>query len=226
MAFKEKDFLEVEFTGTLKDGTVFDSNIKVEMEKAKLNGEAKPFIFCLGEGMFVKGVDKFLIGKEVGEYAIPLTPEESFGKRDPKLVRMMPMKAFIEHKINPIPGTVLNFDGKMGKILTASGGRVMIDFNNPIAGKDVEYKVKVSRKIDSKEEQIDALNDFFYRKKFEFEIKENKLIMKVPKEMKSFIEMFKDKYKELFGLEVEFAPESVPSEEGKVDEKVEVPKKE
>jgi FKBP-type peptidyl-prolyl cis-trans isomerase 2 len=203
MTFKEKDFIEIEFTGRLEDGSVFDSNIKENMEKAKLNGKAESFVFCLGEGMFVKGADKFLIGKDVGEYTIPLTPEEAFGKRDAKLVRMMPMKAFIEHKINPVPGTVLNFDGKMGKILTASGGRVMIDFNNPIAGKNVEYTVKVLRKVDEQKEQIDALNDFFYRKKFDFEVKEGKLIMETPKEIKSFVELFKDKYKEIFGLDVE-----------------------
>lgn len=203
MAFKEKDFIEVEFVGRLKDGTIFDSNIKEEMEKAKLNGKAEPFVFCLGEGMFVRGVDKFLIGKEIGEYLVPLTPEDSFGKRDSKLIRMMPIKSFFEHKINPVPGTVLNFDGKMGKILTVSGGRVMLDFNNPIAGKHVEYSVKVIRKVNKKEEQIGALNEFFYRTKFDFEIKENKLIMKVPKGMKAFIDLFKDKYKELFELDVE-----------------------
>ncbi len=210
MAFKEKDFLEIEFTGRLKDGTIFDSNIKENMEKAKLTGKAEPFIFCLGEGMFVKGVDKFLIDKDIGEHIISLSPEEAFGKRDQKLVRMMPIKAFIKHKINPVPGVVLNFDGKMGKIITVSGGRILVDFNNPIAGKDVEYTVKILRRIDEKKDQIAALNDFFYRQKFDFEIKDKKILMNVPKGMKSFVELFKDKYAEIFGLDVEVSEIELP----------------
>ena len=46
------------------------------------------------------------------------------------------MKIFIQQKINPIPGVMFNFDGRIAKVLTVSGGRVMIDFNNPIAGKN------------------------------------------------------------------------------------------
>ena len=52
--------------------------------------------------MFLKGVDDFLIGKEIGKYTIELTPEKAFGNRESKLVQMIPMKVFQQHKINPI----------------------------------------------------------------------------------------------------------------------------
>jgi len=87
--------------------------------------------------MFLKGVDDFLIGKEIGKYIIELSPEKAFGNRESKLVQMIPMKIFHQHKINPVPGTLFNFDNKVAKILTVSGGRVMVDFNNPLAGKDI-----------------------------------------------------------------------------------------
>ena len=45
--------------------------------------EAEPFIFCLGEGMFLPGIEDFLIGKEIGEYEVELPPEKAFGKRNP-----------------------------------------------------------------------------------------------------------------------------------------------
>ncbi len=57
MGLKKKDFIEIEFTGRIKDGNIFDSNIKKDLEEANLNIEAKPFIFSLGNGMFIKGVD-------------------------------------------------------------------------------------------------------------------------------------------------------------------------
>ena len=122
MALQKKDFIEIEFTGRIKDGEIFDSNIKEDLEKMNSKLEAKPFIFCLGEGMFLKGIDDFLIGKDIGKYEVELTPEKAFGNRDSKLVQMMPMKVFIQHKINPVPGTVFNFDGRIAKILTVSGG--------------------------------------------------------------------------------------------------------
>jgi len=116
MSLKKKDFIEIEFTGKIKEGEIFDSNVKEDIESAKLNIEPKPFLFCLGEGMFLKGVDDFLIGKEIGKYTIELSPEKAFGNRESKLVQMIPMKIFHQHKINPVPGTLFNFDNKVAKI--------------------------------------------------------------------------------------------------------------
>ncbi len=200
MGLNKKDFVKIEFTGRTKEGDVFDSNVKEILEKTNVKGYPKPFVFCLGEGMFIKGIDEFLIGKDVGEYDVSLKPEEAFGKRDPKLIQMIQKKEFIKHNLNPIPGAVFNFDGKIAKVLTVSGGRVMIDFNNPLAGKEVDYKIKVLEKVEDLNEKIEALNDFLFRKNFEFEIKDKKLIMKVPKEAVKFVEMFKDKYKEILNL--------------------------
>ena len=203
MILKKGDFIEVLFTGKLNDGEIFDSNIVEDLKNTNLNTEPKPFIFPLGKDMFVKGIDSFLIGKEIGEYSIELKPEDAFGKRNPKLIQMVPTKAFVKNKINPIPGAMFNFDGRLAKILTVSGGRVMVDFNNPIAGKDVFYKVIVNRIVENKKEQVSALNELFFRKDFESEIIENKLKLKVVKTIKPLIEMFKDKYKDVLNLEIE-----------------------
>jgi FKBP-type peptidyl-prolyl cis-trans isomerase SlyD len=203
MAFQKGDFVEIEFTGRIKDGDIFDSNVKDVLESSKVKGDPKPFVFSIGHRMFVKGVDEFLIGKDIGKYNVELQPEDAFGKRDPKLIQMMPMKVFVKHRINPIPGAMFNFDGRLAKIMTVSGGRVMVDFNNPIAGKVVEYKINVKRKVEDKKEQIASLNDFFFRRELESQVEGDKLKMKVPKGMKAFIEMFKDKYKEILGLDIE-----------------------
>ena len=203
MDLKKKDFIEIEFTGKTNEGEIFDSNIKEDIEAAKLNIEPKPFVFCLGEAMFVKGVDDFLIGKELGKYTIELSPEKAFGNRESKLVQMIPMKIFHQHKINPVPGTSLNFDNRIAKILTVSGGRVMVDFNNPLAGKDIVYDIKVLRKVEDTNEKIKAFNEFLFRKDLKFKIEDKKLIIEVEKTMVKFVEMFKDKFKEIFALELE-----------------------
>lgn len=200
---QKNDFIEIEFTGKTKEGEIFDSNIKEDLKKTQLKVEAKPFAFCLGQGMFLQGIDDFLIGKEIGEYDIELKPENAFGKRDSKNIQMMPLKVFAQHQTQPFPGAVFQFDGRAAKVLSVSGGRVMVDFNNPLAGKEVQYKVKILKKIEKPEDKINALNDFLFRKKFDFEIKDKKLILKVEKQMKQFVELFKDKFKEILDLDLE-----------------------
>ncbi len=203
MTLQKKDFIEIEFTAKIKNGEIFDSNIKKVLEKLNPNAKPKPFIFCLGEGMFLKGVDDFLINKKIGKYKIELSPEKAFGNRNSKLVQMIPMKIFKQHKINPLPGAVFNFDGKIAKILTVSGGRVMVDFNNPLAGKDVVYDIKVLRKVEDINEKTKALIEFFTKKQdLKFEIKGNKLIIK-DKKFAQFMNLFKDKFKDILGLNLE-----------------------
>jgi FKBP-type peptidyl-prolyl cis-trans isomerase 2 len=207
MPLNKQDFIEIEFTGKIKDGGVFDSNIKEEVEKLHKGHdhkiETKPFVLCLGQGMFLKGVEEFLIGKELGEYEIDLSSENAFGKRESQLIQRIPIKVFYEQKINPVPGAAFNFDGRVGRVLASSGGRVLIDFNNPLAGKDVFYKIKVLRKIEDLNEKIKSLNDFLFRRDFKFEVKNKSLILEANKQMKQFLELFKPKYKEIFDLDLE-----------------------
>lgn len=210
MAFQKKDFVEIEFTGKTKEGEIFDSNIKEDLKKTGSKKEPKPFILCLGEGMFLKAIEDFLTGKETGEYSIELSPEKAFGKRNSALVQIFPSKAFREHKLNPFPGAMFSFDGKLAKVISVSGGRVIVDFNNPLAGKEVSYKIKAIRKVEDLNEKIRALNEFLFGREFEFEVKDKILNLKSEKEMVQFIGLFKDKYKELFGLDLE-VQESISS---------------
>lgn len=208
MQIKDKDFVKIEFTGRVKGGEVFDSNTKEELEKLHQGHghetQAKPFVFSIGRGMFLKSIDEFLIGKETGKnYDIELTPENAFGPRVPALVQTIPMKIFHEQRINPVVGASLNFDGRIGKILTVSGGRVMVDFNHSLAGKNVEYKIKTLGIVSDINEKVSALNDFFFRKEFKFEVKENKLLMDVEKKFVRLVEIFKDQFKEILNLDLE-----------------------
>lgn len=203
MPLQKKDFIEIEFTGKIKGGEVFDSNIKEDLKKINPEASSKPFIFCLGESMFLKGIEDFLLEKEIGKYEIELEPEKAFGNRDTKLIQIVPIKIFRDKQINPVPGIMFNFDGRPAKILTVSGGRVIVDFNNPLAGKTVIYKVNFLRKVEDKTEQINAFNDFVFRKEFKFEIEDKKLVLEIEKQLAKFVEMFRDKYKDIFGLNLE-----------------------
>ena len=210
MVLKKKDFIEIEFTGKVKDGEIFDSNIKEDLKNANLNFEPKPFIFGLGEKMFLEGIEDFLVGKEVGEYEVELPPEKAFGNRNSSLVKIISTRVFKENKLNPIPGMMFNLDGRAVKILSVSGGRITVDFNNPLAGKNVVYKIKVLRKVDDLNEKAKALIEFLFKKNLEFEIsssknqiKGKKIIIKVEKGLLELVKLFSEKFKSALGLELE-----------------------
>ena len=202
MVFKKKDFIEIEFTGRVKNGEIFDSNIKKDLKKADLDVEPKPFIFSLGEGMFLKGIEDFLTGKDIGKYEIELSPEKAFGVRDGKLIKIVPLNIFKQRKLNPVPGVMFNFDGRMAKVLSVSGGRITMDFNNPVAGKTVVYNINVLRKVNDINEKTKAFIDFLFRKDFKFKIDNKKLILEAEKSIANIVEAFKDKFKEILGLEL------------------------
>ncbi len=211
MALQKKDFIEVEFTGKVKDGEVFDSNIKKELEKMNSNIPAKLFVFCLGEGMFLKGIEEFLIGKDIGKHKIELTPEKAFGPRDSKLIQLIPMKVFQQQQTQPVPGAVFDFDGRPAKVLTVSGGRVIADFNNPLAGKDLVYDLTVKRKVTDINEKTKAMIDFFFRQEIKFTIKDKKIILEVDKALEGYAKMFKEKFKEMLGFELQIKEIDNPS---------------
>ncbi len=209
MSLQKKDFVEIEFTGRVKNGEIFDSNIKEDLEELHHGHEheikSEPFIFCIGEGMFLKSVEDFLVGKpEVpGNYQIALSPENAFGRRNPQLIQRIPSQIFRQQNLKPVPGFAFNFDGRIGRVLAVSGGRVIVDFNNPIAGKDVIYKIKILRKINDLNEKAKALIKFLFREDLKFEIKDRKIILEVEKQMAEFVKLFKEKFKEMLDLELE-----------------------
>lgn len=211
MTFQKNDFIEIEFIGKIRDSNeVFDSNVVSELEKInpKYSPEqAKPFSFALGQNMFLDGVDNYFIGKNIekfpSEFEIPLSAEKAFGNRNSKLVQLMPIRVFHEQGLRPVQGIQFNFDGRVGKVIAVSGGRVIVDFNNPLAGKEVIYNVKVLKKIEDQKEKIKSFIEFLFKKDFPFQIEDKKIIIELPKEFKQFAEMFKDKFKEIFDFDLE-----------------------
>lgn len=213
---QKNDFIEIEFIGKIKEGEIFDSNLKEALEKINPNyneNQTKPFIFSLGNDMFLKGVEDYLLkeGQPGKSYNIELNPEDAFGIRNSKLVQLIPLNVFIQQKINPSQGMMFNFDGRIGKIISVSGGRVIVDFNHPLAGKKVIYDLKVLRKVEDINEKTKSFIDFIFKKDFVFEIKNQDLFIKAEKQMKQFIELFKDKFKEVLNLnlQVELIPEDL-----------------
>jgi FKBP-type peptidyl-prolyl cis-trans isomerase 2 len=160
VAIKKGDFIELDYTGAVaNDKRVFDTTKAAEAKSAGLNPGAqyKPVIICVGEGHLLPGLDAFLIGKELGRYTCPLDAEQAFGTKDAKLLKLIPAKKFKDAKLEPYPSLEVNIDSHYGVVRSVSGGRVTVDFNHPLAGRDVVYTLDAKRFVDKPEEKVGAL---------------------------------------------------------------------
>jgi len=195
---KKGDFVEIEYTGAVKDSnTVFDTtNEELAKKEGLFNPKHRygPVVVCVGERQLLPGLDKFLEGRETGaDYEVLISPEDGFGKKDAKNMKLVPSKIFTKQKINPMPGLPVNIDGIYGVIITAAGGRTIVDFNHPLSGKELIYRCRANKII---RESAEKLKSFLATelgiKDFNAEVKEGKakvsLKAKLPEEISKLLE--------------------------------------
>ncbi len=184
----EKDFVEIEYVGRIKGSNkIFDLTDEELAKKEGVYSEKMkygPVIICLGQAHLLKSLDKKLEGKEVGKkYKIELSLDESFGRKDPRFVRVISKANFNKHKVNPFPGLQVNIDGKIGVIRSVTGGRVVVDFNHPLAGRELIYEIKINRKVTDIKEQLKGLLDFMGLGDTKIETKEGKMNVVIKKKL-------------------------------------------
>lgn len=205
---KEKDFVKVDYTGKLPDGSVFDTTLEKVAKENNIFSEKmnySPVTVCIGEKQILPGLDENLEGKEIGkEYTVTLPVEKAFGKRDIKKMRIVPSSTFKEHNIAPQPGLQIDIDGQMGTITRVSGGRIIVNFNHPLAGKEITFTFKINEKItDTKEKLVSFLHSTLRipEEKIEAEVKEDKAEITLPMDFPLQITtMLAQKLVELTGL--------------------------
>jgi FKBP-type peptidyl-prolyl cis-trans isomerase 2 len=157
MSIAKGDFVELDYTGALDDGMLFDTTDVALAKKHGLNSNG-PVLVVIGEKHVLPGLDTALVGKELGKsYAVKLQSENAFGKRSADMMQLVPTKRFHEQKINPYPGLRINLDNMQGLVRSVSGGRVIVDFNHPLSGRDVQYEFTVKKKVTDLKEKVVAL---------------------------------------------------------------------
>ncbi len=191
MIFVEKgDIVKLEYEIWIKEGDEKKLYATNREEVAKENGiyeedeKYGPEPFIIGIGRLLDPVDEALLKANVGEeLEIEIPPEKGFGQRNPNLIERIPLREFRKKKITPVPGERVAIGGRVGTIITVAAGRVIIDFNHPLAGKTLIYKVKVVEKIEDPKEKIKAVIEGAYGKeveKFEIEVEGEKARIVVP----------------------------------------------
>ena len=167
MAVKEGDFIRLEYTGKVQEtGDVFDTTDENVAEEASIKLDNKSYgaiPIIIGGGHVLKGLDEALIGMEEGEEkTVEIAPEEGFGLRDPKLLQLIPMGEFKKQGMKPEVGMAITSDGTTGIIRSVSGGRIRVDFNHELAGKNLEYNIKVVKEIEDDVEKVKSMIELHY----------------------------------------------------------------
>ena len=223
--------------------TLFDTTRAEAAKKADRFDEKKvyqEFPIIVGHGRILPGLDEALLGAEIGKEAtIRIPPEKGAGERDPKLVELHPLREFLKQEIHPDVGMEVSLGGRKGTITQVTGGRVRVDYNNPLAGRTIEYTFKVTKKAETVEEKLRAILEMDYglADQFKIDVKKDVAEILIPDICKTDERWFVSKFRvvadirEVLGLpKVRFIEEYVKApprpEAAKAAEKAEAPKAE
>ncbi len=159
---KQGSIVEINYTGkVVVSDEVFESTVEKKAIEAGIFDKKRkyePMVIVVGEGDVLKGLDSALLEMKVGgQKTVKMGPEDGWGQRKPENIRVVPLQQFKEKKVQPFPSLVVEINGQQGRVQSVSGGRVRVDFNHPLAGKELEYQLKVEKEITEPKKQVEAL---------------------------------------------------------------------
>ncbi|MFV2051544.1 FKBP-type peptidyl-prolyl cis-trans isomerase [Aliiroseovarius sp. YM-037] len=134
---KSGDTVRIHYTGTLADGTTFDSSEGRD-----------PLEFAVGSGQIISGLDAAMPGMEVGEKKTVNVPaDQAYGQADPAARQAVP-RADIPADIPLDLGTQLQVQTPQGQAVTVTvaevtESEVTLDANHPLAGKDLTFDIEL-----------------------------------------------------------------------------------
>jgi len=191
MSLEKGNFILVDYVGKVKEtGEVFDTTLEETAKKEHLYKEGdiyEPKLVVIGEGWVIKALDENLATMEVDKAAVvEIPPDKAFGPRDPDKVKRVPLRQLLAKDITPTLGKRVEYGGKTATVRAVGAGRVLLDFNPPLAGKTLVYDTTVKKKLETKNEKIAAL---IHRRipaveqgKFQFVLKPKTVSIEMPEE--------------------------------------------
>lgn len=137
MSAKAGDTVRIHYTGTLADGSTFDSSEGRD-----------PLEFKLGAGQVIPGFDKAVTGMAVGDsQTVEIPSDDAYGPVNPDGRQSFPRDKVPENIPLDI-GTRLQLSGPQGQpimvtVAEVTDEEVILDANHPLAGKDLTFKIEL-----------------------------------------------------------------------------------
>ncbi|MDH4227129.1 MAG: peptidylprolyl isomerase [Deltaproteobacteria bacterium] len=136
MAIQNGSMVSLEYTLTLNDGTIIDSNVG-----------GKPLNLLQGSGMIIPGLDRQILGMKAGDMKmITVSPEEGYGPVDPEEFQEVPRENV--PKEAQAVNCMLQGETEDGRRVSLRvheirENTVIVDANHPLAGKTLNFEVKI-----------------------------------------------------------------------------------
>jgi FKBP-type peptidyl-prolyl cis-trans isomerase SlyD len=128
--------VSVEFTASLDDRTVVGTNVGEE-----------PLVFTHGAGEMLPALERGIEGMEVGETKhVVLTAEQAYGPVRPEAIQRIEKSRVPEgarHVGAQLQAQGADGDALRAKVTEVGDDDVVVDFNHPLAGQNLSFKVKV-----------------------------------------------------------------------------------
>jgi len=131
------DVVEVDYTGTLENGTVFDTSEGRD-----------PLRFTLGEGQMIPGFEQAVLGMKVGESkTVTIPADEAYGPHSDDMVQVINREE-LTNIPNPEVGQQLYGSQPGGGTITGTitnvtDTTITVDFNHHLAGKDLTFEIEL-----------------------------------------------------------------------------------
>jgi peptidylprolyl isomerase len=161
-AVNKGDFIMVDMTGSsVETGEVFDTSSEETAQAEGLYEEGRTYgsrLVIVGDGYVLRGLDEKLPGTAFDEEVeIEIDPQDAFGERNPEDLETVPYRVLRSKGINPYVGAELEIDGRSAIVRSVGAGRVQVDYNHPLAGRRIVYKLKVVEHITDEKDIMRAL---------------------------------------------------------------------
>ncbi len=128
----EGDLVAVHYTGTLDDGTEFDSS-----------REREPLEFVVGSGQVIPGFDEAVLGMKVGDTTtVRIPPDQAYGEPDPEAIIEFPI-ADVPEEFRVEGMQVMVGNGIPATVIEVTEDTVTIDANHPLAGEALTFEIEV-----------------------------------------------------------------------------------
>jgi peptidylprolyl isomerase len=130
---KEGDTVKVHYTGTLEDGSQFDSSAGKD-----------PLEFVVGAGQMIGGFDKGVVGMMVGEKkTINIPPDDAYGYPSEDRIMEVPKDQFPPELELEVGMELAGPGGFPVKVQEITEDAVTIDANHPLAGKTLIFELEL-----------------------------------------------------------------------------------
>jgi peptidylprolyl isomerase len=195
MAIQKNSFVLIDYVMRSKDtGELIDTTVE-DIAKKENKWEAdkiyEPLLIIVGENRIIRGLEEHVENfAEAGkEYEIEIPPEKAYGMRDPSKVKILSIRELLRNNVVPEVGKTVEVGGQVGVVKAITGGRVLIDFNHPLAGKTFVCRYKVVKILDDDAEKIKYLFHRRYRRipidrfKVFIDQNSNSVTIEMPKEI-------------------------------------------